>query len=94
MNANHNQKPTDPSKLKARISAIALIAVAIFALFTCTYWYFKNNFLKIGGPFNADMVNAMRMIIKVSDFWIIPCLSILLILSSLLIWKLSNRLEK
>jgi hypothetical protein len=86
------KKESSVNKRKAKICAIAIVALAILALALCIHVFFNSNYLKTGSAFNADLVNDMRMIIKVATFIVIPGLSILLILSSRLIWQLCKEI--
>ncbi|HEV2435333.1 MAG TPA: hypothetical protein VG077_04985 [Verrucomicrobiae bacterium] len=95
MNANALNIPKTklPSKREARAaraSALIFLVVAILSLVFCIKWYVQSDWLKPGAAINLDIVSAMRGMIRVATFVIIPALSILLILSSRLIWKLSN----
>jgi hypothetical protein len=81
------------SKREVRASALILLAVAILALIFCTKWFVQSDWLKPGAALNPDIVNAMRGMIRVATFVIIPALSTLLIWSSRLIWTLSNKLD-
>jgi hypothetical protein len=87
------QKKKKISKRDVRASALVLLAVAILCLIFCIKWYVQSDWLKPGANINPDTVNAMRGMIRVAAFVIIPALSILLILSSRLIWKLSSKLD-
>jgi len=87
------QKEKQISKREVRGSALILFAVGIFCLTYCVYAYIKSDYLQSGAALNPDTVNTMREIIKVASFVVIPALSVLLILSSRLIWKLSNKLD-
>lgn len=80
------------SKREARIAALIFVAIAILGLASCIHGYFKSSFLVDGSASNADMVHDMRMLIKVATFIVIPGLSILLILSSVYIWRLSKEI--
>lgn len=81
------------SKLNARLSAALLFLAAVISLILCIHAYFKGSFLDTGSAFSPELVNDMRMIIKVAVFIVIPALSILLIFSSRLIWRLSKELN-
>jgi hypothetical protein len=70
-----------------------LVGVAILSLIVCVAAYFKSDWLKPGVALNPDTVNDMRILIKSATFIIIPSMSVLLIFSSCLIWKLSNKLD-
>ena len=89
--ATKKRKPL--SKREARLAALVFLIVAILGLGSCIRAYFYSGFLVDGSAFNAVMVHDMRMIIKVGTFWVLPALSILLILSSCVIWRLTGQID-
>jgi len=80
------------SRREVRASALIMLVVAILSLICCVKWYVQSDWLKPRAALDPDVVNDMRWIIRIAAFVVIPALSILLILSSRLIWKLSNKL--
>jgi hypothetical protein len=82
------------SRRKVRISALMLLAAAVLSLGQCAYVFFNQNFLKSGSAYNPVLVNDMRVMINVANDIVIPGLSILLVFSSHLIWRLSNKIEE
>jgi hypothetical protein len=93
MNYNDAAPKKRISRREVRASALILLAVAILCLIFCIKWYAQNDWLKPEAAINPDVLNAMRGMIRVATFVIIPSLSILLIISSRLIWTLSNKLD-
>lgn len=81
------------SRRTARRCTMLSLTAAIPCLILCVAAYFKSDWLKPGAALNPDTVNHMRILIKTAIFIVIPALSILIILSSYLIWKLSNKLD-
>jgi hypothetical protein len=93
MNYNDAAPKKRISRREVRVSALILLAVAILCLIFCVKWYVQSDWLKPEAAINPDVLNTMRGMIRVATFVIIPSLSILLIISSRLIWTLSNKLD-
>jgi hypothetical protein len=93
MNYNDAAPKKRISRREVRASALILLAVAILCLIFCVKWYVQSDWLKPEAAINPDVLNTMRGMIRVATFVIIPSLSILLIISSRLIWTLSNKLD-
>jgi hypothetical protein len=92
-NMSDYKRPSSVSRRKAKFYAVSCFGVAVISLVGCIHGYLRGSFLKSGSAFNAELVDDMRVIIKVATFIVIPGLSILLIFCSRLIWKLSKEIR-
>jgi hypothetical protein len=87
------QKQKWITKRKARFYALSLIVPAILCLIFSVKTYFTGSYLRVGAPLDPDQVVIMVKMLKCAIFGLMPSLSILMIMCSRLIWKLSNQLN-
>jgi hypothetical protein len=93
MNKNDVTIQKQMSKRKARAYALVIIVPAILFLVFSIKTYFTGSYLRVGAPLDPDQVVAMVKMLKCAIFGLMPSLSILLIICSRIIWKLSNQLK-
>jgi membrane protein YdbS with pleckstrin-like domain len=93
MNNNDVTTQKQMSKRKVRTAALMLFAPAALCLIFCIKAYFTGNYLHDRVPLNLDEAAIVMKMIRCAIFLVMPALSVLLILSSRLIWRLSNKLD-
>jgi hypothetical protein len=81
------------SKRQAKVSALIILVLAVFCLANCIYLGVKSAWLMPDALVNSKQIRDMKCALLAASFIIVPALSIMLILSARIIWKLSNRLE-
>jgi hypothetical protein len=82
------QKKKVITKREAKVYALVFLIFSIFCLVTCVYVYLHCWYLKPGAVLRPDVVEDMRQMIFIQAFIIIPAISVLLMVSSRIIWKL------
>jgi hypothetical protein len=91
---NPMEQPSGISKQEIWVTISVLLVVGILVLTCCIKMDIQSNWLKHDAIVNPDIVKYMRECIQVATFVVMPSLSLLLILSARLIWKLSKKLDK
>jgi hypothetical protein len=85
-----NRKPI--TRRHAKIIALMLFALSVLNLIMCARWYLGDSWLRPEAPTNPAQIGDMKKLIIVAMFFVLPILSLLIMMSSRVIWKLSNQI--
>jgi hypothetical protein len=80
------------SKGMLRVIALASFTVAVYCLLLCIK-VGEGTLLKPGTTLNPEVARNLIDMVREANFYIIPGLSVLLIMSSLLIWIISKKVD-
>ena len=83
------------SKRLLRFVAVMCVLIGALCLALCIKTYIKGSFLDAGAPIdpNPKVIGGMKEMIRSGFFGIIPGMSVLLFISSLLLWVASKKFD-
>jgi hypothetical protein len=84
-----------PTRRFLRFVAVASFIIGAGCLALCIKSYIKGSFLKAGAPIDPSptVIEDLRKMIRSGFFWIIPGMSVLLLINSHLMWSASKRFD-